>query len=299
MAPTFGEVLAKFLVRCEERGLARATVKSYRYFAHSFLEPELGDKVVTDLRISDFEDLYRDMALVHYDASTVKKCATLAGSVLKYAERQEWVTRNVARLAETPKLSITERDIPTPEQLVAFLEEADRDLRDFAWIMANSGMRPGEAVAITQTDLSLDNTLTIRRSLDVSDTPPQLKDTKTGKVRRIALDIETAGLIRARGGPFVLGAERPMRQDLLSKTWKRLIDRLGFTFTPYSMRHFHATQLIAEGHSIKDVADRLGHANSLITEKVYVHFIEARDAALAGSVCGVLGRVRGDVGDAA
>lgn len=294
MAPTFSEVLEKYLINCEERGLERATLLSYGYFNRSFLTPELGDIEVTDLRVAHFEDLYRTMGLARYDPSTIKKCHTLAGATLTYAEREEWVSRNVARLARTPRLADVERTIPCPADLLVFIDAADETLRDYAWVMANTGMRPGEAVAIMAEDLAADNTLTIRRALDVSARPARLKTTKTRKVRRIVLDDRTAELIRARGGPFVFGGEAPLRQDLLSKRWKRLTNQLGLSFTARSSRHFHATQLIGEGHTTKDVADRLGHANSLITEKVYIQYLEARGAALSGSVAGVLDRARGD-----
>ncbi len=48
-------------------------------------------------------------------------------------------------------------------------------------------------------------------------------------------------------------------------------------FTPHSLRHTHATLLIAEGVNIPAVSKRLGHSSIVTTTKVYVHAIQAAD----------------------
>ena len=48
-------------------------------------------------------------------------------------------------------------------------------------------------------------------------------------------------------------------------------------FTPHSLRHTHATLLIAEGVSIPTVSRRLGHSSIATTSKIYVHAIQSAD----------------------
>ncbi|MBR2518723.1 MAG: tyrosine-type recombinase/integrase [Selenomonadaceae bacterium] len=42
----------------------------------------------------------------------------------------------------------------------------------------------------------------------------------------------------------------------------------------HSFRHTHATMLIENGATSKDVAYRLGHANAIITQNLYTHNTE-------------------------
>lgn len=49
----------------------------------------------------------------------------------------------------------------------------------------------------------------------------------------------------------------------------------------HDLRHSHAAQLIAQGEHIKVIADRLGHANPMVTLTTYAHLLDGldRDAA--------------------
>ena len=49
----------------------------------------------------------------------------------------------------------------------------------------------------------------------------------------------------------------------------------------HQLRHSHASLLIAEGTDIVTIANRLGHADSATTLKVYAHPFQDRDAAAA------------------
>ncbi len=57
----------------------------------------------------------------------------------------------------------------------------------------------------------------------------------------------------------------------------------------HDLRHTHATTLLARGHSIKAVSQRLGHASIEITLKVYAHVLPTDDAALADGLDRMLG----------
>lgn len=66
----------------------------------------------------------------------------------------------------------------------------------------------------------------------------------------------------------------------LSQPWKwlnSLIQQHGLKrITNHGFRHTHATLLIESGASMKDVQERLGHANIQITMNLYVHLTETR-----------------------
>jgi integrase len=60
---------------------------------------------------------------------------------------------------------------------------------------------------------------------------------------------------------------------LVKIIFKEILKKAGLSedFMPYSLRHTHASLLLADGASIKDVSERLGHADASVTLRVYAH----------------------------
>lgn len=54
------------------------------------------------------------------------------------------------------------------------------------------------------------------------------------------------------------------------------------------MRHWSATIAIGQGHDVRTVAGRLGHANPAMTLRVYAHALDSADVQLADSLGAVL-----------
>jgi integrase len=57
------------------------------------------------------------------------------------------------------------------------------------------------------------------------------------------------------------------------------VERDGQVIEPaptfHSLRHSHASALIAQGWDIEEVSSRLGHSNTAITQRIYVHQFDA------------------------
>jgi integrase len=62
----------------------------------------------------------------------------------------------------------------------------------------------------------------------------------------------------------------------------------------HDLRHWSATMSIAQGHDIRTVANRLGHANPAMTLRVYAHAVESADAAVAEALGAVLDEGQAD-----
>ena len=69
-----------------------------------------------------------------------------------------------------------------------------------------------------------------------------------------------------------------MNPDSITNWVQNFIDRNNLPhFSPHSLRHTHATLLIAEGVPLPIVSHRLGHASLTTTTKTYVHAIQTAD----------------------
>jgi len=191
----------------------------------------------------------------------------------------------------------------TAAELGRFLGWADARDRDLAmgWrLLAFTGMRRGEALALRWRDVDLDaGRLQVRRSVGVVKTKgagEQLVEgpTKTGQSRVVDLDSGTVAALRAyravrgslaldlvRDTALVLGnlngthrhPERFSRRFVaqVTQAGKALGEEQLPAIRLHDLRHTHATLLLAAGEPVKVVSERLGHANATITLTVYQH----------------------------
>jgi integrase len=258
-------------------------------------------------------------------ARTVRYISTIIGAALAAAAEDEvpLLERNPNVKAKPP----TAREARAPEmhpwsadQLRTFLDwSADHSQVHVAWyVLAMTGMRRGELLALRWRDIDLDaGTISIRRSVGVIKTrgqPEQIMEggTKTCKPRVIDLDPATTAVLRAwksergaiglhlaRGSSVVFGnREGGFRHPetfsrVFRDTQERCARMLGEAAPPvirlHDLRHSHATILLRARENVKVVSERLGHASVTVTLSTYAHVMPgdqretaARFAALVG-----------------
>lgn len=77
---------------------------------------------------------------------------------------------------------------------------------------------------------------------------------------------------------FIKDDSTPMHPDSLTDWTKKFVEKNHLPhFSPHSLRHTHASLLIAGGVNIPTVSRRLGHSSIATTTKVYVHAIQSAD----------------------
>ena len=74
-----------------------------------------------------------------------------------------------------------------------------------------------------------------------------------------------------KGGRIGRGLSEANAYDIQN----RLVRKSGAPFTWHMFRHSHASEAIAQGYSLLDVADRLGHASPQTTNDIYKHLFNA------------------------
>lgn len=163
--------------------------------------------------------------------------------------------------------------------------------------LALSGLRIGEALALTVDDIDFDehvihinktydyiNKLTTSTKTAASSDDlimqPQLEDVvKRTKAffRRQALanQYRSRLLFQSEDGSFAhyYAYCKYLRENAEAITGKKL--------TPHSLRHTHASLLFEQGFTLEEVSRRLRHADSRVTKDVYIHVtarLKERDA---------------------
>ena len=79
------------------------------------------------------------------------------------------------------------------------------------------------------------------------------------------------------GYVFVGKVGQPMHPDTLTGWFRKFTKKNGFDISVHSLRHTHASLMIANGVNIVTVSKRLGHSTPVTTSNIYAHAIKSAD----------------------
>jgi len=167
-----------------------------------------------------------------------------------------------------------------------------RHYRALFTLLARTGLRIGEALALTWDDIDLiKGTLSVNKTLIYPlNSDPRVTTPKTrSSVRTIKLDPETIRAMKEyrinqketilrynfqrsdKNLVFHSPEGRWLRINVVREYMKEVCKRAGLPqLSPHALRHSHAVHLLEAGAPIKYVAERLGHASIKTTER-YLH----------------------------
>lgn len=311
---TVEALVVKWLAQ-KRHDLSPATYRSYVMWWELYLQPAVGSMQLSELRGRHLDDLYqrllagRSASGKALNPATIGQVHAVIRGACKQAVKWELIGSNPALAATPPKLRKFEIQPPDVEAISAALAavESNPDLALFLRIAATTGARRGEVCALRWSDLDLDaSVVTFAHSMvDIPRHPLELKSTKTGTAKRLALDARTVELLgehrdrqQARAvrdrvemvvDPFVFSAgtgATPWRPNQVSLAWRRVRRdaRLPSHVRLHDFRHALATRMLAAGDDIRTVSGRLGHADPSTTLRIYAHWVPEKDRAAADRI---------------
>ncbi len=218
---------------------------------------------------------------------------------------------------KAPKLEHIEADFLDDEQVKRVLELLENEpikWKTAMYLLIFSGMRRGELLGLEWDDIDFENrVIRIRRTSQyvhgmgiITKSPKNDTSFRTVKLSEFMFDIlreyrnywvKLRKELLDRWEPFIEitlsdGSKKvvlnerlfikddstPMNPDSITDWTRKFVRRNKLPhFSPHSLRHTHATLLIAEGVSIPTVSRRLGHSSIATTSKIYVHAIQSAD----------------------
>ncbi len=306
--------------------LEPSTVASYRKNIRLHVVPYVGAVPLASLTPVRLAALYRQLETSGradhrkgdgLSPRTVRYVATILHAALREAVDTGLLARNPAYMKKaTPP---TAKEATAPEmhpwnaaQLSVFLAwAAGHSQLHAAWyLLAMTGMRRGELLALRWRDIDLDaGTVSIRRSaglVRIAGQPAVIREgpTKSCRPRVIDIDADTVAVLRswkrdrgsmvlayARDSALAFGdheglVRHPERfSRLFAETLARCVRELGDAAPPairlHDLRHTHATLLLRGGEPVKVVSERLGHVSPTVTLTVYAHVMPGDQKAAA------------------
>jgi integrase len=171
---TVGEAGDRWITACENSGLERTTIDSYRSHLDLHIKPLLGARKLSQLSIPmvrQFETDLRDGTDTEKPRSPpmVKRVRSDLGALLANAQEEGLVARNVVREIRAKRRRGKERqaerrrkpklrvgvDIPTPQEIRAIVAKLQGDWRPLLLTLIFTGLRASELRGLRWTNVDL------------------------------------------------------------------------------------------------------------------------------------------------
>jgi integrase len=233
----------------------------------------------------DIELLYAAMRETERGADWTRRCATVLARALELARKQGLIDGNPAKDAARPRSTRTKPFAPSRDEvkkLMRAIGKRDAEIADAGTILATTGMRKGEILALRWCDVDL-RAEEIHVAAAITDGGKGVgilrKPTKRSDWRDVPL---TSSAVQAferqharrtglRGeapdeSEYVFAGSydgtQPMRPEQLGGRWAAA--RGTSPVTLLHLRHYAATAMLDAGESYRTVADILGNSEATL-----------------------------------
>jgi len=230
-------------------------------------------------------NLRSEISKLDLASKTKNKMIEILKTTTRYANEVYDLDDNGKILKRFP-LTKKEFEIWTPEEYFQFeagLHPEFDDCVPFFRTLFFTGLRKGEARALTVDDLDLEKELLIVNK-SIRKYKGSLKAPKTPSgVRKVRLDKNTLKLLKPlkSNEKWLFGDYRPISRDRIDRAFKIGIERSGVKkIRIHDLRHSHASFLIMNGANIVTVSKRLGHSSVNMTMNTYAHILKESENQL-------------------
>ena len=232
-----------------------------------------------------------------------------AFGVFRLAIKNRVIDFNPASVVDVPRGAAREKREALTDEQIKWIHETEHNARTAAMIMLYAGLRRGELIALTWTDVDLkQGTIRINKAAEFINNKPHIKPMKKTKagmrlisIPRILVDYlkaverKSTVVCTLDGELMTEGAWRRMWESYMNLLNERYgnfgIDRSTLkkngerksrfapgglptridTFTPHQLRHTYASMLYKAGVDVLTAKDQLGHSDIKTTLNIYTH----------------------------
>lgn len=292
---------------------AKSTEYAYWQYVGRYVVPDLGQLLVAECTTQVIEEYYFFL-MNSYRQRKGRSAASIINEIHHHlkamyttARRMHLVTENPCDLAERPKYEKPEAGsltISDMRRLLRILDDmGDDDFTAAVRLYVAGGLRPEEAAGLTWRAVDFD-ACTV--SVVQARTRFESKGPKSKTSRRsVSLDPDTMRHLAAcrrsqKAALHALGIEQtadtyvvlgrngePINVETMRTRWKRFRAKhdvrtsTGQLATQHQLRHTYASLLVANGAPIPAVSKSLGHKDSVITSRIYVHALPGQQQELS------------------
>jgi integrase len=309
--------LAAWMARWRETTLAasdrkESTRSTYAMLSRKHIEAGvIGQTSLAKLRPSGVEKLILALRSAGLADSTIRQVYTVLSLGLDGAVRDGLLARNPAASVQRPGVARKEAGHLDPQRVIELLAAAERSRYHTALLLiATTGLRRGEALALRWSDVDLDaGVLRVRDTVQRIAGKLSTGEVKTARSRR-TIPLSPAVIAVLRRHRVTQLEERMRAANQWTDTGLVFTTELGHVVEPrnllrvvetaakrigmdevglHTLRHSAATAWLEAGVHIRQVSDLLGHSSVAITGDVYGHGSDQSARAAVDGLSGALG----------
>ena len=274
--------------------VTESTYKGYCSMFKNHINPTFGHLKLQDLSKPILEEGYASMFQKNLKRNDPTYCHSTANAIavqfkkcLFEAVANDLIPKNphvgVHLHKLRPEKKIEAYTAAEQKIIIDHLRQAD-DLRQIYFFLISTGLRIGEAVALTWDDIDFENrTINVNKIVAEISGNPQVEDrTKTPSgTRKIAASRKVLEVLEGlhqrqekklniRNLVFPSNVQTIRTQANLRVMWKNECEKMGIPYKGlHALRHTWATRALEGGLDVKTVSVMLGHKNVVTTMNVY------------------------------
>ncbi|HIW33518.1 MAG TPA: site-specific integrase [Candidatus Paenibacillus intestinavium] len=269
--------------------------------------PRWGNYRLKDITRVEYQKWINSL-IEKYSEGTIRRIQSIFSSAMHDAVHEFRIIRDnpIQRISIPRDVKTKEISFFNKDELVVFLESLTITQKNAKYqlskqyfylftLMARTGLRIGEALALNWSDLHEDKLIVNKTLVYPTNTTAYISTPKTKKSKReIKLDEYTVKILKQHslnqkqvilryanyqssknGYMFHQHDGRWLRTNVVRDYFKVACERASVPIlSPHALRHTHAVHLLEAGANIKYVSERLGHASIVVTADTYLHITD-------------------------
>lgn len=258
--------------------LAPNTLRGYRP-AYQRAVNEFCDEPIRQIKPQDIKRFITDFSRGGRARKTVTNQLLILNLICGYAVENgdpEYSPCDHVTLPKNLPKTHREAAAPSDEETV----KASADIWLLPFLILYTGLRKGEALALTWGDIDLEaEGISVTKSVYHEGNQPRIKQPKTAAgTRRVPILAPLMAELKKLkpGAPDAYlftgsGRSTPLTERQYNIRWDAWAEKTGVTATAHQLRHSYATTLFECDVAIKDAQDLLGHSTAAMTQDIYTH----------------------------
>lgn len=290
----FSSLVTNYLEDMKHR-LKPTTMENKRFIIEKMLLPYFGKQKICDIdtiKIRKWQNeliSYRDEKGNPFSQTYLKTVNNQLSALMNYAVSHYHLASNPCKSAGSMgKSKADEMNIWTQTEYEQFSNAINKSSMKLAFdILFYTGMRSGELLALTPSDILSTKKIDINKNYDKIKGQELFLKPKTSKSKRcisipdfLYEDIQNyiSKLYGIGKGDRIFYFQK----TALEKEIKRISKKIGLKLIRvHDLRHSHASMLIELGFTPLEIANRLGHESVKTTLDTYSHLYPDKDQKLA------------------
>lgn len=264
--------------------VAPSTLKGYKA-AYNAIVDEFGDDPIRQITPQQIRNYLKRLARTGLTTKTLKTYLQIMRQICEHAvtcDNYDLDFNPCARVSLPEGKASTRRRAADPADEKKIRDNSDGWL--LPYLLLYTGLRRGEALALTWADIDLDAmVIHVNKSVDYAQnqTHPDIKVPKSrAGVREVPILEPLHRALRHKGAPsdyiFSDDGSSPLPEKRFVARWNMYCKQLGIDATPHQLRHSYATMLREQGIDLKTAQYWLGHSTAAMTQDVYTHVRDSK-----------------------